>query len=192
MRSTNPAPLYARLIRQLQRRVVDRRRAPSGVTSVVSVAEFVRKGDTRRRGRKHNCHDGHARTSQAHSPARVERNVTLPPGSCGSGARSGSCRTSRDHRVITFDLRGHGRSDKPHDPARYGRALQWATAVGYGAATFIVLFALRVVSTYLQLDHFRLKVVETIASEEKRTKDLLELRPSSLTGFPQKQTTAVG
>src|SRR5215211_8057360 len=28
---------------------------------------------------------------------------------------------TRDHRVITFDLRGHGRSAKPHDPARYGR-----------------------------------------------------------------------
>jgi pimeloyl-ACP methyl ester carboxylesterase len=30
---------------------------------------------------------------------------------------------ARDHRVITFDLRGHGRSDKPHDPARYGREM---------------------------------------------------------------------
>ena len=25
-----------------------------------------------------------------------------------------------DHRVIAFDLRGHGRSGKPHDPAAYG------------------------------------------------------------------------
>jgi pimeloyl-ACP methyl ester carboxylesterase len=25
----------------------------------------------------------------------------------------------QDHRVITLDLRGHGRSDKPHDPAAY-------------------------------------------------------------------------
>jgi len=30
---------------------------------------------------------------------------------------------ARDHRVITFDLRGHGRSDKPHAPARYGREM---------------------------------------------------------------------
>ena len=30
---------------------------------------------------------------------------------------------ARDHRVIAFDLRGHGRSDKPHDPARYGREM---------------------------------------------------------------------
>jgi pimeloyl-ACP methyl ester carboxylesterase len=30
---------------------------------------------------------------------------------------------SRDHRVITFDLRGHGKSDKPHDPAKYGREM---------------------------------------------------------------------
>jgi pimeloyl-ACP methyl ester carboxylesterase len=30
---------------------------------------------------------------------------------------------ARDHRVITFDLRGHGRSDKPHDPARYGHEM---------------------------------------------------------------------
>jgi pimeloyl-ACP methyl ester carboxylesterase len=26
---------------------------------------------------------------------------------------------SRNHRVIAFDLRGHGHSDKPHDPAAY-------------------------------------------------------------------------
>jgi pimeloyl-ACP methyl ester carboxylesterase len=26
----------------------------------------------------------------------------------------------RDHRVIAFDLRGHGKSDKPHDPKAYG------------------------------------------------------------------------
>ena len=30
---------------------------------------------------------------------------------------------SRDHRVIAFDLRGHGESGKPHDPARYGREM---------------------------------------------------------------------
>jgi pimeloyl-ACP methyl ester carboxylesterase len=27
---------------------------------------------------------------------------------------------SRDHRVIAFDCRGHGKSGKPHDPAAYG------------------------------------------------------------------------
>ncbi len=27
---------------------------------------------------------------------------------------------ARDYRVISFDNRGHGLSDKPHDPARYG------------------------------------------------------------------------
>src|SRR5689334_6704157 len=26
----------------------------------------------------------------------------------------------RDHRVIAFDARGHGKSAKPHDPAAYG------------------------------------------------------------------------
>jgi pimeloyl-ACP methyl ester carboxylesterase len=30
---------------------------------------------------------------------------------------------ARDHRVIVFDLRGHGKSDKPHDPSRYGREM---------------------------------------------------------------------
>lgn len=30
---------------------------------------------------------------------------------------------ARDHRVIAFDLRGHGKSDKPHDPSRYGREM---------------------------------------------------------------------
>src|SRR6185503_909884 len=27
---------------------------------------------------------------------------------------------AKDHRVIAFALRGHGRSGKPHDPAAYG------------------------------------------------------------------------
>jgi pimeloyl-ACP methyl ester carboxylesterase len=30
---------------------------------------------------------------------------------------------SRDHRVIAFDLRGHGKSGKPHDPSAYGREM---------------------------------------------------------------------
>ena len=30
---------------------------------------------------------------------------------------------SRDHRVIAFDLRGHGKSGKPHEPSAYGREM---------------------------------------------------------------------
>lgn len=30
---------------------------------------------------------------------------------------------SRDHRVIAMDCRGHGKSDKPHDPTQYGDAM---------------------------------------------------------------------
>ncbi len=30
---------------------------------------------------------------------------------------------AKDHRVIAFDLRGHGKSDKPHDPAAYGEVM---------------------------------------------------------------------
>jgi len=30
---------------------------------------------------------------------------------------------ARDHRVVALDLRGHGKSDKPHDPAKYGREM---------------------------------------------------------------------
>ena len=30
---------------------------------------------------------------------------------------------SRNYRVIAFDMRGHGKSDKPHDAARYGREM---------------------------------------------------------------------
>ena len=31
---------------------------------------------------------------------------------------------TRDHKVIAVDLRGHGDSDKPHDPMAYGRQMQ--------------------------------------------------------------------
>src|SRR5262245_37861612 len=30
---------------------------------------------------------------------------------------------SRDRRVVAFDLRGHGRSAKPHEPEKYGREM---------------------------------------------------------------------
>jgi len=30
---------------------------------------------------------------------------------------------SKDHRVIAFDLRGHGKSGKPHEPSAYGREM---------------------------------------------------------------------
>jgi pimeloyl-ACP methyl ester carboxylesterase len=30
---------------------------------------------------------------------------------------------SRDHQVIAFDCRGHGRSDKPHEPSQYGQEM---------------------------------------------------------------------
>ena len=30
---------------------------------------------------------------------------------------------AQDHRVIAFDLRGHGKSDKPHDAAAYGEVM---------------------------------------------------------------------
>lgn len=30
---------------------------------------------------------------------------------------------AKDHRVIALDLRGHGRSGKPHDPTSYGREM---------------------------------------------------------------------
>src|SRR5689334_2731220 len=30
---------------------------------------------------------------------------------------------ARNYRIIAFDMRGHGKSDKPHDPAKYGREM---------------------------------------------------------------------
>ena len=56
----------------------------------------------------------------------------------------------RDHRVIGFDLRGHGTSDKPHDAAQYGAQMgldvirlldhlqiERAHVVGYSLGAFI-------------------------------------------------------
>lgn len=58
---------------------------------------------------------------------------------------------SRDHHVIAFDMRGHGKSDKPHDPSLYGREMaldivrlldhlkiQKAHLVGYSLGSFVV------------------------------------------------------
>jgi pimeloyl-ACP methyl ester carboxylesterase len=65
---------------------------------------------------------------------------------------------SQDFRVIAFDARGHGKSDKPHDPKAYGRemsldvirlmdhlGLQKAHLVGYsmGAQTVAHLIVIR-------------------------------------------------
>jgi pimeloyl-ACP methyl ester carboxylesterase len=56
----------------------------------------------------------------------------------------------KDHRVIGFDLRGHGTSDKPYDPAQYGAQMgldvirlldhlriERAHVVGYSLGAFI-------------------------------------------------------
>lgn len=59
---------------------------------------------------------------------------------------------ARDYHVIALDNRGHGRSDKPHDPAAYGRemvedqvrlldhlGIKQAHVVGYSMGGFITL-----------------------------------------------------
>jgi pimeloyl-ACP methyl ester carboxylesterase len=57
---------------------------------------------------------------------------------------------SRDHRVVAFDLRGHGHSDKPHDPRAYEEIaldvirlldhlkIQKSHAVGYSLGGIII------------------------------------------------------
>ena len=58
---------------------------------------------------------------------------------------------ARNYRVIAFDVRGHGKSDKPHEAARYGRemaldvvrlldhlGIQRAHVVGYSLGGYIV------------------------------------------------------
>jgi pimeloyl-ACP methyl ester carboxylesterase len=57
---------------------------------------------------------------------------------------------AKDHRVIALDLRGHGKSDKPHEPAAYGEmagdvirlmdhlSLQRAHMVGYSMGAGVV------------------------------------------------------
>lgn len=61
-------------------------------------------------------------------------------------------RLARHYRVVTFDNRGHGRSDKPHDPSQYGAELvedvvrlmdhmgiEKAHVAGYSLGGFITL-----------------------------------------------------
>ncbi|HTJ22438.1 MAG TPA: alpha/beta fold hydrolase [Gemmatimonadaceae bacterium] len=45
-------------------------------------------------------------------------------GSVGTWTSTGILQAlAQDHRVIAFDMRGHGKSDKPHDPKKYGREM---------------------------------------------------------------------
>lgn len=61
-------------------------------------------------------------------------------------------RLVKHYRVVALDLRGHGLSDKPHDPAAYGQEMAWdvvrlmdhlhlpkAHVVGYSMGGFITL-----------------------------------------------------
>ena len=42
----------------------------------------------------------------------------------GKWVKSGIAQAlAKQHRVIAIDARGHGKSDKPHDPGKYG--LRW-------------------------------------------------------------------
>lgn len=59
---------------------------------------------------------------------------------------------ARNYRVVALDVRGHGRSDKPHDPAEYGvnmaddvlrmldhLNIETAHVIGYSMGGFILL-----------------------------------------------------
>ena len=46
-----------------------------------------------------------------------------------SFARQIDSELAKDHRIVAFDLRGHGASDKPLEPARYQEAKLWADEV---------------------------------------------------------------
>jgi pimeloyl-ACP methyl ester carboxylesterase len=73
-------------------------------------------------------------------------------GDIGTWATSGVLENlAKDHRVIALDLRGHGKSSRPHDPNQYGRemgldivrlldhlALRRAHVVGYSLGANIV------------------------------------------------------
>jgi len=48
----------------------------------------------------------------------------------------------RDHRVINVDLRGHGDSDKPHDPSAYGIELATSDVLAVADAEGIDRFAI--------------------------------------------------
>jgi pimeloyl-ACP methyl ester carboxylesterase len=84
----------------------------------------------------------------------------------------------RDYRVIAFDLRGHGHSDKPHDPRAYDELgldvirlldhlrIERAHAVGYSLGGIIVL---RLLTTHPQ--RFMSAVVGGAAYRRSRGKD---------------------
>jgi pimeloyl-ACP methyl ester carboxylesterase len=59
--------------------------------------------------------------------------LVLQHGTLGSGQdwkNRGYTRVlARDHQLILVDARGHGRSDKPHDPAAYGLPLRVADVI---------------------------------------------------------------
>lgn len=73
-------------------------------------------------------------------------------GGINFGARGVISELAEDYQVITLDNRGHGRSDKPHDPEAYGTELcadvirlmdhlniEKAHVLGYSMGGFIVL-----------------------------------------------------
>jgi pimeloyl-ACP methyl ester carboxylesterase len=95
-----------------------------------------------------------------------------------------------DHHVIAFDLRGHGKSGKPHDPARYGRemaldivrlldhlGLRRAHIVGYSlgaalTAQLLTLYPERFLSATLiagagrfDWDSAKIRQADTVANE---------------------------
>ena len=67
--------------------------------------------------------------------------------------------TERGHRVLAFDHRGHGRSDKPHEPAAYRPQRMAADAVallnhaGVGSAVWMGYSMGARVSAFAALDH---------------------------------------
>lgn len=70
-------------------------------------------------------------------------------------------------------------------------AAGFVVPLAYGFVVAILLFAIRIVGVYLALDEFRDRLVRMIQNEEKRTKDMLELRPSKLTPFPRAKAGSV-
>jgi len=107
--------------------------------------------------------------------------------------RSGVVRALRkDYQVITLDVRGHGRSDKPHDPAAYGvetvrdvirlldhLGIPKAHVVGYSMGGFItiklttlypdrLISAVPCASGWEQPDGDKLKILEQLTESLDR------------------------